>query len=504
VVVGTGGGFDPAAELSWTVDPTDCAGQNGAIQLTSAIPYLYALDSIGNWQADSEFDALSMGAHDLYIASPDTSCQTVLPISINVPRPAQPRVDSIAVAPLSTCGAMDGVIQLFPGSGAGTQEYALAAVTDFQLATDFSALASGSYVVIARHLDSGCSRTIDTVSVDIASPLRIEIDTVLTPTCYGVADGMVLLSAVGGDGQYTFAWSDGRSGADIAGLAAGVYILTVTDGGACRDSLAIDIPERADFAAIATTVGDTLNCSPTALHYDFSSYPALNFSWSGPAGWQAAGPNVWLPESGAYTVRVSAPDGCTYEENFEVAFGSASYQADFLLPVEGLVDETVVAIDISWPIPEAIEWIFDPNQAEDLGQYENQQRLRFAAPGRYEVGLRSHFGECAVEVYRQIRILSDADSLQTPPIAGATGEILGLGINPNPNYGIFTATLQLWERAEATFYIFAVNGEFVLERRVDSADLYVESFDIQQWPAGTYTLIARTASAYAYLNFVKL
>jgi hypothetical protein len=504
VAVGSTGAFAPLNDLSWTVDTTDCNGEGGALFLASDQPYLYALGQPSDWRNASDWLGLAAGRYELYVATSDTSCRTTDPIYVTIPRPPVVGVDSIRATPLSTCGANDGAIQLFPPAPSDWREFALLPGGAFQTTPRFSGLAAGQYTLLARHRVSGCVSTLDTIDIAAERPLAIYLDTVLTPSCYQATDGAILLSAAGGDGNYQFRWADGATDSDRSGLAAGQYRLTVTDGGTCRDSLDVVIAERPDFAAVATTIGDTTSCGAVALQYDFRAYPDLSFEWAGPDGWVAFDPWVTIDRAGTYSVRVESEPGCSYESSFDVAFGDSAFRSDFLLPVEGVVEETVVAIDISWPVPASIEWLFDTARIEDLGRYENRQMLRFPAPGDYTIGLRTHFGACRGEQYRTIRIVESRDSLQTPPVTGAAGEILGLYITPNPNNGQFAAELHLGQAREATFFLYGVNGQFVEQRTVQGRDHYVESFRMENWPAGTYALIAQTANAYAYVTFLKL
>jgi hypothetical protein len=57
----------------------------------------------------------------------------------------------------------------------------------------------------------------------------------------GVADGAIDLTVTGGVPPYTFAWSNGASTEDVAGLAAGTYDVSATDAQGCTQRLSIAI-----------------------------------------------------------------------------------------------------------------------------------------------------------------------------------------------------------------------------------------------------------------------
>ena len=54
--------------------------------------------------------------------------------------------------------------------------------------------------------------------------------------CPGDSDGEVTATVVGGKPPYTFSWSNGGTGANIDGLSAGTYRVTVTDANGCTTS----------------------------------------------------------------------------------------------------------------------------------------------------------------------------------------------------------------------------------------------------------------------------
>ena len=63
-------------------------------------------------------------------------------------------------------------------------------------------------------------------------------------SCPGAADGELSVSATGGTGTKTFAWSNGQNGNTATGLSEGTYVVTATDGNGCTavDSLMISDP----------------------------------------------------------------------------------------------------------------------------------------------------------------------------------------------------------------------------------------------------------------------
>lgn len=90
---------------------------------------------------------------------------------------------------------------------------------------------------------NGCT---DTVSVQISQPgvLQAQLHTTHI-SCNGAADGQLAVSTTGGNGNYTYQWSNQHNGDSIGGLAAGYYLVTVSDSAGCSTILSGVVNEPA-------------------------------------------------------------------------------------------------------------------------------------------------------------------------------------------------------------------------------------------------------------------
>ncbi len=55
-------------------------------------------------------------------------------------------------------------------------------------------------------------------------------------SCYGVADGSINLTALGGTAPFSFTWNDGATTQNRTGLSSGSYSVNITDASGCTDS----------------------------------------------------------------------------------------------------------------------------------------------------------------------------------------------------------------------------------------------------------------------------
>lgn len=101
-------------------------------------------------------------------------------------------------------------------------------------------LAAGTYIVTITD-NSGCTGTA-TVIINNPDPIVVTLEDQSNPTCFGLSDGLLTVSASGGGGApYTYVWSDGTTnigtGPEQITLTAGLYSVTATDPNGCTGSL---------------------------------------------------------------------------------------------------------------------------------------------------------------------------------------------------------------------------------------------------------------------------
>ena len=100
----------------------------------------------------------------------------------------------------------------------------------------------------------GCSDD-TTVTVEEPDVLFANSTGMDSVSCYGLFDGKASVTAIGGNGTYSYLWdvNAGSQTSDTAiGLGAGTYTVTVTDQYGCSDDTTVTVEEPDVLVANST------------------------------------------------------------------------------------------------------------------------------------------------------------------------------------------------------------------------------------------------------------
>ena len=79
-------------------------------------------------------------------------------------------------------------------------------------------------------------------------------------SCNGLFDGSASILGAGGNGIYSYLWSDGQTTSTASNLTAGTYNVTITDQKGCFKDTSVTVLEP-NVLEIDTTAQDTVSCS---------------------------------------------------------------------------------------------------------------------------------------------------------------------------------------------------------------------------------------------------
>ncbi|MBI2271818.1 MAG: PKD domain-containing protein [Bacteroidetes bacterium] len=179
-------------------------------------------------------------------------------------------------------------------------------------------LIANTYNVIVRD-DNDCM-AIGSITINEPVELTIVQDTVLDVSCNGLSDGFASVTVNGGTGAYNFTWELGSTLVSIlqspSTLAAGTYLVTVTDENLCSASMFITVNEPTPLTSTYVAV-DAL-CAGDNTGYAFVSptggVAPYTFQWDAAAALQITDTATGLT-AGTYGVFITDDNGCPHPVN---------------------------------------------------------------------------------------------------------------------------------------------------------------------------------------------
>ena len=291
---------DPAA-MNLNITPVDasCGSCNGQ-----------AIWNVGGGQPPYAF-AWSGGTPDLTNICPGTYTITItdsngcsVSEAFSIASASDLTVDLVSVED-ATCGEANGNILLATSGGTGAITFAW--IGGASTGPALNSLAAGTYSITATDA-AGCT---DIIAVTVGSTSAIEVlANEVTNTSCGDDNGVIMISAAGGAGNYTYAWTNNVStGSVAANLPAGNYTVTVTDAEGCSGQRTVSV---GDSEAIQMTVLSSPSCdnlATGALNVDAISggTPFYTYNWSN----GSVGNPLENVAAGTYTVTATDSEGCT-------------------------------------------------------------------------------------------------------------------------------------------------------------------------------------------------
>ena len=262
---------------------------------------------------------LAPGDYTVTITDAD-NCPAVATGTVNFPAPI---TGSITATDESTNNGTDGSASVNASGGTGSLTYLwnTGATTP-----TIGGLAPGTYSVTVTDQNQ-CSETFD-VTVEAFQCGVLSGTVSQTPvSCFGASDGVLTAQITGGgNGSFTYVWSNGAGGPSIDGLAPGNYAVTVSDSDNCSVVLngAVGQP-----SAVGVSVGandETTNGANdgSASAVGTGGTGALSYAWSN----GATGATIGGLAPGTYTVTATDQNGCTATASVTVnAFACGGFAA---------------------------------------------------------------------------------------------------------------------------------------------------------------------------------
>ncbi|WP_375579097.1 SprB repeat-containing protein [Marivirga tractuosa] len=247
-------------------------------------------------------------------------------------------------------------------------------------------LTAGNYSINIEDA-KGCEFS-TSISLNQPSIIRVSEEITENPICYQEPTGFAEIIPTGGAGDYSIEWHDGDTLFQRNDLMAGEHLYTIFDENGCSysDKIELEDPEKINIEGLPEEV---YLCGSGSLILD-GGEKWESYQWTANNGFSSDNREAEINQEGTYTLYTTNSDGCTDDYTFEVYKDDDLIDSDFLLTSDAIVGDTVIIVDVSWPVPDSVHW--DNRDNPDIyvvSQNETYQEVIFTQTGDFEVGMRA-------------------------------------------------------------------------------------------------------------------
>ncbi|WP_165823813.1 hypothetical protein [Pseudochryseolinea flava] len=477
------------AQATYTTVPSKCfdsADGSARITITSGVgPF-----SITWPDGQTNLQAVNLKKDTYAVLIKDANNCTVVK-SIVVPGP-NPMALQIQNSVHPTCkGSCDGQITLTATGGVGGYAYQW---NSSNSATQ-SDLCAGSYTVILKDANN-CTLQSD-ISLSEPDEIDLNVSNITMPSCKDKCDGALSIEGTGGNGTYTYSWNVGGTTNSMSNLCPGDYSVVVADKLGCSNELSIELPNAPDLPI------DLGGGATVCVGQAYSLHAGNNWRtivWGSNTGLSSDEPSITVHESGAYWVEVSNELGCVGQDTFLLETSNDLLNASFIMSGEAFAGDTIIMIDVSWPLPESIHWTLpmEMNKIEDLGDVISGT---FNDPGTYQIRLTAHLGECLGEIAKSISILERIEENEGGRL-GYEKYVRAFTLHPNPNNGSFQVYVELAEKESATLSVWHSSGRLIKTFPLEGNNVYAPFLNTGNLSPGAYILRLDHRKGNNYIRFI--
>ena len=314
----------------------DCSGNNnGHINLNVSggnAPYSYIWS---NGQTGNSLSNLTAGDYIVTITD-NVECQIIETFSISTPTQL---IGSIDASQIPCFSSSNGSVDLMVAGGTPPYSFIWSngATTE-----DINNLTAGTYSVVIT--DNNNCTTSEQVTIEMTNELVIN-DITNAVSCNGDADGSIDISVTGGNGNYSYQWSNGLTSEDLSNLTPGTYDVIVVDVSNCEGSASFVISEPDPISILHSTFSEScLNSNDAFIDLNISGGSGdYTYLWSN----QSTSENLSNISAGNYFVTVTDSNNCTMTESFQVMTNpapqveSAVFDASCFGLIDGEIDLSI-------------------------------------------------------------------------------------------------------------------------------------------------------------------
>ena len=234
------------------------------------------------------------------------------PVYFNIGR-APPIFGHFDIVDLNCHNDTNGSITANMSGGTGPYNYAWS-TSPIDTTNEIDSLLAGIYILSVT--DSlGCSY-IDSAQVIAPDSVQVNIGG-SNISCKGFCDGSVFANPSGGNGIYSYLWSNSNTNQLVSNLCPGTFFVTVTDSNGCSSVDTVTISEADSLLSTfnITHVTCSGNCDGNAIALATGGRRPYSYHW---AGYNDIDSSLENACSGMITATISDSSGCYFSENIQI------------------------------------------------------------------------------------------------------------------------------------------------------------------------------------------
>lgn len=484
-------------ELSDLINST-CNGSNGSvrIKIIGGTPEYYV--NWGDFYPTDKLQPNTLAAGDYQINVTDAnSCVASKLFSIE--EKSGPEISLKELKEVSCHESKDGEISIEIKNG--TEPYDVIWKGFESLNTrEIKHLGKGMYSLVV----SDANNCFDEVEYKITGPKELElyVSSLQSPNCVGVDDGSIQLTATGGSPDYTYNLN-GKTNNNgwFPNLGVEDLQIVVTDANACKKTLEAEL--SAPVPVVIELPEEYILCR-NQTEIVSSGVDGASSKWFYGENQFSSNEEVELSEEGEYRLVVTTEKGCEAEHEFTISFLDYEVVADFIIPVEAIVGDTIVAVDISWELPDSVKWHL-PDGFEVIKREEASIWLRVLEAKNHTIGMSIFKNECSDYMEKKVQVESSSTKRKAGFIQPDQVYINEAKLYPNPNRGDFHLKLLLNEAADVNLEIYDVQRALKIDTH-EGQNNAVYQFDFNNKsifrPNNVYAIVILVGNEKRVLRFL--
>lgn len=290
------------------------ACNNPAVVLAGSTP---ALNTVYQWTGPNNFTSVLQnptvtdpGAYELIVTDTLNGCASSATATVNQ-NIAVPTASAVASTNLNCNNAEIQINGTASSQGANfSYEWSGGNIVSGNNTLTPVVNAAATYNLLVTNQLNGCTST-TSVTVNQSTPVTATAS-VQSVLCNGGTNGTASTTAGGGNGNYSYLWSNGATTSTIENLTAGTYGLVVTDGEGCTAIASAVVTQPDVLLANATATAQSANGvnDGTATSSPSGGTAGYTYVWSN----NETTATITNLAPGTYAVSVTDGNGCVSVE----------------------------------------------------------------------------------------------------------------------------------------------------------------------------------------------